>query len=59
MIKGKRIYEPAQKGDGARILADRLWPRGLAKDKTHVDLWLRDITPSDGQRKWFAHDPKK
>ena len=45
--------------DGFRILVDRLWPRGLSKDKTMVDLWLRDIAPSDVLRTWFRHDPQK
>lgn len=45
--------------DGFRILVDRLWPRGLSKDKAKVDLWLKDIAPSHDLRKWYAHDPKK
>jgi uncharacterized protein YeaO (DUF488 family) len=49
----KRIYEPASPGDGTRILVDRLWPRGVAKAKAHIDLWLKDIAPSDGLRKRF------
>jgi uncharacterized protein YeaO (DUF488 family) len=59
IIKIKRIYETPTKDDGFRILVDRLWPRGLSKAKAKVDLWLRDIAPSDELRKWFAHDPKK
>ena len=59
MIKIKRIYEIPSDNDGFRILVDRLWPRGLRKEKAKVDLWLKDIAPSHGLRKWFAHDPKK
>ena len=58
-IKVKRVYDPADTGDGFRILVDRLWPRGLTKGAARVDLWLRDIAPSAGLRKWFAHDAKK
>ena len=59
MIKIKRVYTEASKEDGFRILVDRLWPRGMTKDKAKVDLWLKDIGPSDDLRKWFSHDPKK
>lgn len=59
MIKLKRIYEPYDKKDGYRILVDRLWPRGVSKEKAHLDLWLKDIAPSTELRKWFNHDPKK
>lgn len=55
----KRVYEEPAKSDGARILVDRLWPRGLTKEKAHVDLWLKDIAPSDELRKWFGHDPAR
>lgn len=55
----KRVYEPSVKEDGFRILVDRLWPRGLTKQKAKVDLWLKDIAPSTELRKWFAHDHKK
>jgi len=58
-IKIKRVYEKPSKADGIRILVDRLWPRGLTKEKAGVDLWLKDIAPSTELRKWFAHDPKK
>jgi len=58
-IKTKRIYAKPETGDGARILVDRLWPRGLRKDEAKIDLWLKDIAPSEGLRKWFAHDSKK
>lgn len=59
MLKVKRVYEKATVDDHVRILVDRLWPRGLTKDKAKIDLWLKDIAPSDSLRKWFAHDPNK
>lgn len=59
MIRIKRIYEPADRGDGTRILVDRLWPRGMSKDKAKVDLWLKDIAPGDALRRWFSHEPGK
>ena len=58
-IKIKNIYEKPGKEDGIRILTDRLWPRGLSKDKASVDLWLKDLAPSKELRKWFGHDPTK
>lgn len=56
-IRIKRIYEQPDQNDGRRILVDRLWPRGLTREKASVDLWLKDIAPSAELRKWFAHDP--
>ena len=58
-VQLKRVYELATPTDGFRILIDRLWPRGLSKEKAHVDVWLKDIAPSTELRKWFGHDPKK
>jgi uncharacterized protein YeaO (DUF488 family) len=58
-VKIKRIYEEADPKDGLRLLVDRLWPRGLSKEKAHVDRWLKEIAPSDELRHWFAHDPAK
>jgi len=58
-IKLKRVYDEPTKTDGTRILVDRLWPRGLTKEKAHVDLWLKEVAPSTALRKWFAHDPEK
>jgi len=55
-IKIKRVYEPASRGDGFRILVDRLWPRGVSKDD--IDLWLKDIAPSNALRKWFHHEER-
>jgi uncharacterized protein YeaO (DUF488 family) len=59
MIKLKRAYEPASKDDGERILVERLWPRGLTKEKAKIDLWMKEIAPSPELRKWFGHDPEK
>lgn len=59
MITLKRIYEPYDKRDGYRVLVDRLWPRGISKEKAHLDLWLKDVAPSTELRKWFGHDPKR
>ena len=58
-MKMKRVYEKPEKEDGFRILVDRLWPRGLTKDKASIDLWLKEIAPSTELRKWFGHDPEK
>lgn len=58
-IQLKRVYEAPSKSDGTRILVDRLWPRGLTKEKARVDLWLKEVAPSTDLRKWFAHDPAK
>lgn len=55
----KRIYEPTAKSDGFRVLVDRLWPRGIAKESAKLDLWLPDLGPSTVLRKWFDHDPTK
>ncbi|HTP68205.1 MAG TPA: DUF488 family protein [Dongiaceae bacterium] len=53
MIQTKRVYDEPEKTDGFRILVDRLWPRGLTKERAHVDLWLKEIAPSDALRKHF------
>jgi uncharacterized protein YeaO (DUF488 family) len=58
-IRIKRVYEEPDREDGTRILVDRLWPRGLTKERAKVDLWLKDVAPSTDLRKWFAHDPAK
>lgn len=58
-IRLKRVYEAPAPEDGMRVLVDRLWPRGLAKEKAHVDLWLKDLAPSTELRKWFNHEPEK
>ena len=59
MFKIKRVYEAAEPSDGYRVLVDRLWPRGVSKEKAHVDQWMKEIAPSDKLRKWFGHDPER
>jgi uncharacterized protein YeaO (DUF488 family) len=56
MMRTKRVYDEPSKGDGFRILVDRLWPRGLSKDRARIDLWLKEVAPSDALRKWFGHE---
>jgi len=58
-LKLKRVYQRPQKDDGFRILVDRLWPRGVSKEKAKIDLWLKDLAPTDELRKWFNHQPEK
>ncbi len=58
-VKIKRVYEPAANTDGYRILIDRLWPRGLSKERARVDKWLKEVAPSTELRKWFNHEPEK
>jgi len=58
-IKIKRAYDPPQASDGRRILVDRLWPRGLTKEKLKLDRWMKDIAPSNELRKWIHADPSK
>jgi uncharacterized protein YeaO (DUF488 family) len=58
-IKIKRVYQEPDHADGMRVLVDRLWPRGLTKERARVDMWLKDIAPTTELRKWFSHDPKK
>lgn len=55
----KRVYEETSKTDGYRILVDRIWPRGIKKSEAKIDLWLKEIAPSNELRKWFDHDPSK
>ena len=55
MIQTRRVYDKPSKEDGYRVLVDRLWPRGLTKQKARVDLWMKEIAPSDELRKWFHH----
>jgi uncharacterized protein YeaO (DUF488 family) len=59
MIRLKRAYEAASEGDGLRILVERLWPRGVSKQKAKIDLWLKDIAPSTELRQWYGHDPAR
>lgn len=58
-VKIKRIYETADEHDGFRVLVDRLWPRGVSKERAQVDQWCKDIAPSTQLRKWFNHDPER
>ena len=59
MIQVKRVYEEPSRKDGLRVLVDRLWPRGLTKERAAVKLWLKDLAPSTELRKWFDHDAAK
>ncbi|MEJ2054151.1 MAG: DUF488 domain-containing protein [Calditrichaceae bacterium] len=58
-IQIKRIYDKPSPDDGLRILVDRLWPRGLSKDKAKVDVWLKDIAPSNELRRWYHHESQR
>ena len=59
MFRLKRAYEAPASDDGFRVLVERLWPRGLSKERAHLDLWLKDVAPSTELRKWFNHDPAR
>jgi len=59
MIRVKRVYERSERGDGARFLVERLWPRGIKKESLAIEDWLKEVAPSDGLRRWFGHDPAK
>ncbi|HLR08469.1 MAG TPA: DUF488 domain-containing protein [Bacillota bacterium] len=59
LVNIKRIYEMPASEDGVRILVDRVWPRGISKEKAALDYWLKEVAPSSELRKWFAHDPEK
>ena len=59
MIKLKRAYDKPSGDDGSRILVERLWPRGLTRERAAVDLWLKEVAPSPELRQWFGHDPAK
>jgi uncharacterized protein YeaO (DUF488 family) len=59
VIQLKRVYEKPARQDGFRILVDRLWPRGLTKERAAVKLWLKEVAPSAELRKWFGHDPAR
>jgi uncharacterized protein YeaO (DUF488 family) len=58
-IRLKRAYETPSPADGRRVLVERLWPRGLSKEKAAVNVWLKEVAPSTGLRRWFGHDPAK
>ncbi|MFT0850100.1 DUF488 family protein [Achromobacter sp. F4_2707] len=55
----RRVYDPPQKGEGLRVLVDRLWPRGVRKEDLHYDLWEKDLAPTPELRKWFGHQPER
>ncbi len=59
MVRLKRVYQRASAKDGTRFLVERLWPRGIKKEDLKIQAWLKDVAPSDGLRRWFAHDPLK
>jgi uncharacterized protein YeaO (DUF488 family) len=59
MLRLKRAYEPRTSGDGRRVLVDRLWPRGVSKERLAIDEWMKELAPSAALRRWFAHDPAK
>lgn len=59
MIKLKRVYDRIEVTDGERILVDRLWPRGIRRSTSNIDIWVKNVAPSNELRKWYAHDPKK
>lgn len=59
MLRLKRAYEPPDPSDGRRILVDRLWPRGVSKERAAIDEWMKEIAPSAELRRWFGHDPEK
>jgi uncharacterized protein YeaO (DUF488 family) len=56
-VRLKRAYDRPTRGDGPRVLVDRVWPRGMAREKLEIDAWMRDLGPSDALRRWFGHDP--
>jgi uncharacterized protein YeaO (DUF488 family) len=58
-IRVKRIYDPAERGDGYRILVDRIWPRGVSREDAKLDEWAKDLAPSAELRQWFGHDPER
>jgi uncharacterized protein YeaO (DUF488 family) len=58
-VRVRRIHEPVTEQDGIRVLVDRLWPRGMSKDKAQIDEWFRDVAPSTALRRWYAHDPQR
>ena len=58
-VQVRRIYDPAEKGDGTRVLVDRVWPRGVRKQDARYDEWVKDVAPSTELRKWYGHDPDR
>jgi uncharacterized protein YeaO (DUF488 family) len=58
-VEIKRIYDEPSRGDGHRVLVDRLWPRGITKERAHLNEWAKDVAPSTPLREWFSHDPER
>ena len=58
-IRQKRVYDPPAPDDGFRVLIDRLWPRGVSHERAALDLWARELAPSDGLRRWYGHEPER
>jgi uncharacterized protein YeaO (DUF488 family) len=58
-VRAKRIYDPAEPGDGYRVLIDHIWPRGVSKERARLDQWARELAPSDELRRWFDHVPER
>jgi len=59
IFRTKRIYEAPESGDGVRVLVDRIWPRGMTKEKAQIAVWMKEIAPSAGLRRWFGHEPDR
>lgn len=58
-VRAKRIYDEVEPGDGYRVLIDHVWPRGVSRERAHLDEWARELAPSAELRRWFAHDPSR
>jgi len=58
-VRAKRIYDEVEPDDGYRVLIDHIWPRGVSRERAHLDEWARELAPSDSLRKWFGHDPER
>ncbi|MFC4059577.1 DUF488 domain-containing protein [Planomonospora corallina] len=58
-VRLRRVYDPPSTEDGARVLVDRIWPRGLSKQEAHLGLWLKEVAPSSGLRTWYGHAPER
>jgi uncharacterized protein YeaO (DUF488 family) len=58
-VRAKRIYVPAERGDGYRVLIDHVWPRGMSRERARLDEWARELAPSDELRRWFDHAPER
>jgi len=58
-LRKRRIYDPPGEDEGLRVLVDRLWPRGISKERAGIDLWVRELAPSDELRRWYGHEPSK